>query len=425
MPEGAIFHFDVGKTISAGYSLAASQYRERTGVYSERGGRATGGIIGWEGDAQSLWTAAEQADTPKRRTVEASSRPRVIARQITIALPDALSEEERIRLVKGFALHLRDKHGAAIQWDIHTPGPDGDKRNHHAHLMITTRRVDNNIFGKKTRELDDIKTRGSNIYEWREEWANRTNRALERAGIDIRVSHLSRANEQAQNPQKDVPPPNPKIPNIPYQRARKRNAIPEARKRATKATRKHRRSLESWNEVRDIITEINNAEFEAKHDTAPTTHQPVPTTTERQEHAPEARIMAPTAPTTTRPQKQPPSNTFHVGNKCFEAYAGAWVAYKNNDADTAGKHLRKCKNIPILEHVAATQKAVPNSTNQDWLNLFQWIITRANGEAKKMWVNYLAPLQQALMPKNRAPITKTTTPKKSPPLHNRHREIER
>lgn len=149
MPAGAIYHFDVGTNISAGYSLAASRYRERTGIYSERGGRATGGVIGWDGDTTSLWEAAEKADTPKRRTVKVSSRPRTIARQITIALPDALSEEERTRLVRGFALYLRDKHGSAIQWDIHTPGPDGDKRNHHAHLMITTRRVDNNIFGKK------------------------------------------------------------------------------------------------------------------------------------------------------------------------------------------------------------------------------------------------------------------------------------
>lgn len=276
MPQGAIFHFDVGKTISAGYSIAASQYRGRTGKYSKRGGWVTGGIIGWDGDPQSLWTAAEQADTPKRRRVEASSRPRVIARQITMALPDVLSEEERTRLVRGFALHLRDRHGTAIQWDIHTPGPDGDQQNHHAHLMMTSRKVEAQTFGAKTRELSDKTTSRQHITEWREEWANRTNRALERAGIDIRVSHLSRADKQAQNPQEIVPPPNPKIPNVTYQRARKHNTIPEARKRTTNATRKHRKSLQEWNEVQDIITQLDIAETKLKHNTTPINPLPIP-----------------------------------------------------------------------------------------------------------------------------------------------------
>ena len=89
------FHFDVGSTISSGHALAASAYRERTGDYAERGGHVSGGLVGWDGEACDLWAAAERADTPKRKRVEVSTRPRTIARQITIALPDALDPSSR------------------------------------------------------------------------------------------------------------------------------------------------------------------------------------------------------------------------------------------------------------------------------------------------------------------------------------------
>lgn len=153
------------------------------------------------------------------------------------------------------------------------------------------------------------------------------------------------------------------------------------------------------------------AEIKLRRDTAPITPSPVVSPTQQPKHAPERHIMPSIAPIAIHPQKQPQTAAFHVGNKCFAAFDGAWTARQNNDPERAAKHLVSCKNTPILEQVAATQKVAPNSTKQDWLDLLQWIINRAPDKTKKLLTEYFKPLRQALMPKNRAPIAKTTTPK--------------
>ena len=41
---------------------------------------------------------------------------------------------------------------------VHAPNKQGDDRNHHAHVMLTTRRVERDGLGKKVRALDDRTT---------------------------------------------------------------------------------------------------------------------------------------------------------------------------------------------------------------------------------------------------------------------------
>ena len=74
---------------------------------------------------------------------------------------------------------------------IHAPGKQGDQRNHHAHLLMTTRRLEADGFTAKTRELDDRKRGRGEVKRWRERWAELTNAALERAGRPERVDHRS------------------------------------------------------------------------------------------------------------------------------------------------------------------------------------------------------------------------------------------
>src|SRR3546814_1837176 len=79
-----------------------------------------------------LWNAAEQAEPRKTSTV---------AREYEIALPAELSAEARRELALRLAREISERHGVAVDVAIHAPGREGDHRNHHAHLLTTTRRI--------------------------------------------------------------------------------------------------------------------------------------------------------------------------------------------------------------------------------------------------------------------------------------------
>lgn len=194
----AIYHLSV-KTISrsAGRSAtAAAAYRagvkitdERTGEihdYTRKGGVESAELIlpagapEWAADRAALWNAAEQAETRKNSTV---------AREFEIALPEELSPAERARLARDFARELVERHGCAADVCIHAPGKDGDDRNHHAHILLTTRRLGPEGLTEKTRELDDQKTGPQIVAQWRERFAALTNERLRENGIEARVDH--------------------------------------------------------------------------------------------------------------------------------------------------------------------------------------------------------------------------------------------
>ena len=194
----ASFHLAV-KTIgrSAGRSAtAAAAYRagveiadERTGIvhdYTRKQGIEHREIVApadapdWVRDRSALWNAAEQAETRKNSTV---------AREYEIALPAELSADERRDLAVGFAQEISERHGVAVDVAIHAPGRQGDQRNHHAHLLTTTRRIGAEGLGEKSRELDQ-KTSGE-VERWRGRFAEMQNAALERAQVAERVDHRS------------------------------------------------------------------------------------------------------------------------------------------------------------------------------------------------------------------------------------------
>lgn len=112
-----------------------------------------------------------------------------MAREFEVALPSELSDQERQNLAHDLARELMVKHQCAVDVAIHAPGGEGDNRNHHAHILLSTRRLTKDGFGEKTRELDDRKT--GQVEEWRARWAELSNRALERAGHRVRIDHRS------------------------------------------------------------------------------------------------------------------------------------------------------------------------------------------------------------------------------------------
>lgn len=196
---------------SAAYTARSTYRDERLGQRfrsGKHGGLLSHELINWDGNAGSLWNAAEASETRCNARVIRELRP---------SLPAELPLAEQIRLVRGFSLWLRDEYGVAVQADIHAPrfldrgeerlhnagklamgqpeymgalfDPTRTNRNFHVHLLMTTRQVcpETGAFGAKTRVLDDKKTGPEEILRIRSEWEKRTNAALKRIGSPARV----------------------------------------------------------------------------------------------------------------------------------------------------------------------------------------------------------------------------------------------
>lgn len=123
--------------------------------------------------SNDLWGFVEQ--TEKRKDART-------AKEFKITLAKELSNEQNIALMKDFLLnHFVDK-GIICDFVLHN---DKDNKNPHAHVMITTREITPDGFGKKVREWDEEKM----LQQWRKDWAKVQNRHLKNAGLKSRVSH--------------------------------------------------------------------------------------------------------------------------------------------------------------------------------------------------------------------------------------------
>lgn len=137
---------------------------------------------GWAQDRDALWNAVEARET---------RRNSVTAREWELALPGEVDDAARRALAQDFAQALVARYGVVADVAVHTPHRDGDQRNHHAHILTTTREIGAEGLGAKTRILDAAKTGGAEIAEMRALWAGMQNRALERAELEARVDHRS------------------------------------------------------------------------------------------------------------------------------------------------------------------------------------------------------------------------------------------
>ena len=136
----------------------------------------------WATDRSRLWNEVEASET---------RRNSVTAREWELALPSEISAEARSQITRAFAEELVSRYGVAVDVAIHAPHREGDQRNHHAHVLTSTRKLEAEGFTAKTRVLDSAKTGGVEIAQMRGVWAELQNRALERAGEAERVDHRS------------------------------------------------------------------------------------------------------------------------------------------------------------------------------------------------------------------------------------------
>ena len=113
------------------------------------------------------------------------------AREWELALPSELSDAARIDIARAFAAQLVERYGVAADVAIHAPHREGDQRNHHAHILTTTRVLSAEGLTDKTRILDAASTGGPEIEAMRGYWAGLQNHALEMVGQVERVDHRS------------------------------------------------------------------------------------------------------------------------------------------------------------------------------------------------------------------------------------------
>jgi hypothetical protein len=146
--------------------------------------------INWARDRQALWNAAERSEN------RSNSR---VAREYEIALPHELTRRQRLELVREFAGEIANRHGVAVDFSIHAPHREGDMRNHHAHLLATTRVIEPGGLGDKAtiewsdgnRRKAQLEPAKKEIEAIRERWAVLTNEKLLEHGHEARVDHRS------------------------------------------------------------------------------------------------------------------------------------------------------------------------------------------------------------------------------------------
>ena len=167
--------YRVGERIEDHRTGLTFDYRARSGVDHVET-LAPANAPAWVQDRAALWNAVEAAETRKNSQV---------AREIRVALPAELNHGQHVELVREFCQREFVARGMVADIALHAPGREGDDRNHHAHILLTTREIGPEGFGAKNRDWNAVEM----LEGWREAWARDSNRALERCGHDERIDH--------------------------------------------------------------------------------------------------------------------------------------------------------------------------------------------------------------------------------------------
>ena len=186
---------------ASAYRSASRQIDERTGEisdYTRKAGVERSALFApedapeWALDRSQLWNAVEQKENRKNS---------MVARELEIGFPAEFNQQQRLEAGRAIALQLVKKHGVAVDVCWHTPGKDGDHRNHHAHILFTGRAIHAEGWEKKKYrdfnndmiEVDGIKTTTGKqtVKEWRLDVADTFNQIARRDGLEVTTEHRS------------------------------------------------------------------------------------------------------------------------------------------------------------------------------------------------------------------------------------------
>lgn len=140
-------------------------------------------------DRQTLWNTVEKVERRKDA---------VLAREFEIAFPSELNAEQRKQLLDELCQKLVEKYNVVVDAAIHAPHVESgsDARNFHAHIMFTTRAINEHGEFASKKYRDFSRDNGTQtVCDWREDFADLCNKHLELAGFDERVDHRSYADQ--------------------------------------------------------------------------------------------------------------------------------------------------------------------------------------------------------------------------------------
>jgi ATP-dependent exoDNAse (exonuclease V) alpha subunit len=135
---------------------------------------------------QHLWNEIERVE--KRKDSQ-------LAREFVLSLPRQLDRAQQIELVRDWCAAEFVSKGFVVDLTIHK---SKSGQNPHAHVLVTTRPVTVDGFGKKPDTAGKFNGRGAagfgakdDLLNWRESWCAAENSALEKAGRPERADHRS------------------------------------------------------------------------------------------------------------------------------------------------------------------------------------------------------------------------------------------
>lgn len=185
----AIYHFSAqiikrslgaSSTSAVAYRCGLSLTDERTGEihdYTRKKGIDSWQVLApdnapsWVQDPAKLWNEIEKQETRKDAQ---------LCREINLAIPKELTDQDKRKLVENYVKQEMVSRGMCAVVAFH----DFDSGNPHAHIMLTLRAVSVAGFGNKDRSWNDKTI----LENWRKEWSQHANKALEAAGQDSRIS---------------------------------------------------------------------------------------------------------------------------------------------------------------------------------------------------------------------------------------------
>ena len=173
-----------GAAYRLGISLACPRLRVTSDFSrrSDRGEVAAGGIAAPRptpiAASPQSWVEAVEAHEKRKNSQ--------IMRDVEVSLPHELSAEQRRLLAEDFAKWLAAEYDTPTLWAVHRPERRGDGRNHHVHILMPTRALDESGegFGAKLRQLNDRADSRAELKKMRSEWERRCNQALAAAGVN-------------------------------------------------------------------------------------------------------------------------------------------------------------------------------------------------------------------------------------------------
>lgn len=140
------------------------------------------GAPSWASNREELWNQIEAVEDRSTRRKTAT-----LAKEMNLALPNRIDRDRQIEMVRSFVKENFTDKGLVAQVDFHR-GHKADRfQNNHVHIMVTTRPLVGQEFGKKDRALDKKAT----LYQWRNSWERSVNLEFERANLMDRVSAKS------------------------------------------------------------------------------------------------------------------------------------------------------------------------------------------------------------------------------------------